>query len=84
MHENHQWLSTIEAAQILRCDPRTVRALIADGRLPAARLGRRGALRIDRADLGLLKERRPAATGVHQPAKRPRRRRRRRPAQTPD
>ena len=38
-----------EAAELLRCHPETLRKSIADGRLPAARLGR--GYRVSRADL---------------------------------
>jgi hypothetical protein len=47
-------LSVAAVAEILGVDPRTVRADIAARRLPAKRIGRRGVLRIDPADLAKL------------------------------
>lgn len=49
------WLSTDKAAALVGCDPRTLRRMVAEGRLPAARIGRRGVLRLDPRDLDALK-----------------------------
>ena len=52
------YLTIGEAAEQLRLTDRGVRKMIADGRLPAYRVGGR-ALRIRRADLDLITERVP-------------------------
>ena len=49
-----EYLTVAETAALLRCSPKVVRAEIRRGRLPALRLGAKGILRIDRADLVLL------------------------------
>ena len=49
------WLTAAQAAAFVACDPRTLRRMIADGRLPAARIGRRGVIRVDPRDLDALK-----------------------------
>ena len=47
----HELLTVTEAADRLRCTTRFVRMLIADGRLPALRLGQRAIrLRLDDVD----------------------------------
>lgn len=52
------YLTIAEAAEQLRMTDRGLRKMIADGRLPAYRVGGR-ALRIRRADLDLITERVP-------------------------
>lgn len=52
------YLTIAEAAEQLRITDRGIRKMIADGRLPAYRVGGR-VLRIRRADLDLLTERVP-------------------------
>jgi len=54
-----RWLSSSQAAELIGCDPRTLRRMVAEGRLPAARLGPRRLLRFDPRDLEAL--RRPGA-----------------------
>lgn len=61
----HEWLSTAEAARLLGVSERTVRALIARGRLPAWRWGRRARWRITRAAVDrVLRSRRMAESEV--------------------
>jgi excisionase family DNA binding protein len=60
------WLTVAEAAAELRLTGRGVRAMVADGRLPAYRVGGR-VLRIRRADLDLIVERLPT-TGARRRA----------------
>jgi excisionase family DNA binding protein len=47
-----RWLSVAQAADLLAVDPKTIRAAIRDGRLPAAHLGR--VQRIQESDLQQL------------------------------
>lgn len=43
------YLSVAEAARLVRVNPKTIRKLIRDGRLPCARFGR--AIRVRRSDV---------------------------------
>lgn len=51
-HEEREWLSTTEAAQVTGLSAKTIRRRIAAGVLPAGRSGR--AIRINRSDLAAL------------------------------
>lgn len=53
-----QYITVAEAAEYLKCSPRTVRAFIADGRIPAYRIGPR-LIRIDPHDLDAITSRIP-------------------------
>jgi excisionase family DNA binding protein len=46
-----EFISQLEAAEILGCTGRTVRNLIASGQLPAARIGKSQMIRIKRSDV---------------------------------
>lgn len=58
-----RWLTQAEAAEYLSTTDRTVRRMIADGSLPAHRLGKR-MIRIDRADVDALMRPIPTAGGA--------------------
>lgn len=60
---SRRWVSQAEAAEYLGITDRTLRRMIAAGRLPAYRLGPR-LMRIDQADLDALMRPIPVGGGV--------------------
>ena len=58
MDQPSDWLTTDEAAQILRMHPETVRRWAREGLIPAAKLGNRGGFRFRREDLDRFLEQR--------------------------
>jgi nitrogen PTS system EIIA component len=58
MPESEDWLTTEEAARVLRVHPETMRRWAREGTIPAAKLGNRGGFRFKRVDLDRFLEQR--------------------------
>jgi nitrogen PTS system EIIA component len=58
MPEDEEWLTTEEAARVLRVHPETMRRWAREGTIPAAKLGNRGGFRFKRINLDRFLEQR--------------------------
>jgi nitrogen PTS system EIIA component len=58
MTGGEEWLTTEEAARVLRVHPETMRRWAREGTIPAAKLGSRGGFRFKRVELDRFLEQR--------------------------